>query len=68
MPEIKIDVSTLPQDGQRVKWIKVGDEVYPKWKEGEYEAEEQLFVETDPMSDKDFDTAWRVLQWEPIDN
>lgn len=56
--EVKIDKSTLPKDGQKVKFKLFHDIV----KEGVYVEAEQLFY----CSEREFYTEWIVLEWEPI--
>ena len=57
--EIKIDKSTLPQDGQKVKFF-VDDE----WFEGEFDDNEEMFsVKADQ-----FWFAWQVHEWQPVDD
>lgn len=55
--EIKIDKTTLPEDGQIVKFYD-GDE----WRDGEYLAEDEMFY----VSPKEWFFAWQIHEWEPI--
>lgn len=57
--EIKLDKSTLPQDGQKVKYY-TGE----YWKEGIYDDKEQMFS----VDSKDFHFAWDVHEWQPVDD
>lgn len=57
--EIKIDTSTIPQNGQQVEFRKVGEY---DWIKGEYDSEQQLFC----FNDGDFAFIWHVEKWRPI--
>lgn len=60
MPKIKLDESTLPSDGMRCRYQLVNT----TWKEGIYDEEMQMFMDSEEGGD--FDFAWAVIQWEEI--
>lgn len=55
--EIKIDKTTLPMDGQRVRFYD-GHE----WREGEYIDFDEMFW----VSGSIWFFAWQIHEWEPI--
>jgi hypothetical protein len=55
--EIKVDKSTLPIDGQKVKFLYKDE-----WFEGEYDDNEELF-----STKHGFYFAWQVHEWQPTD-
>lgn len=58
--EIKHDFSTLPKDGQEVKFQTENEE----WHIGYYVAGENIFTYgTDPDREDNFTSAWNVIQW-----
>lgn len=57
--EIQLDKSTLPQDGQPVRFCAVGSS---EWKEGHYDAEAEYFYEG-----KEHLGAWSVEEWEALE-
>lgn len=56
--EIKPDLSTLPSDGDKVRFHIPKD----GWKEGVYVAKERLFS----FNDGDFHYWWEASEWELI--
>jgi hypothetical protein len=63
MPEIKLDITTLPEHERKVKFLSVGKELTEEWLEGVYLADEQLFLIGFGGSG-DFENAWQVDMWE----
>ena len=59
--EIKIDKSTLPDDGKKVRFHLFEKE---EWMEGTYESENELFVH----NSRKWYSIWDVDQWEYINN
>ena len=56
--EIKLDETTLPKDGQKVKFFIPRD----GWEEGEYLSKEQMFL----FDGGKFHYAWEVSEWESV--
>jgi len=61
--EIKIDRSTLPNDGQRVKWQTYEDANKRIWKEGVFSAGEDCFCEGFDDVVRKWDLIWNVFHW-----
>ncbi len=56
--EVKIDKSTLPRDGQKVRF-----ETYEQYDIiGTYDAEQDLFI----VNSKKYYQSWDVHSWEPV--
>jgi hypothetical protein len=55
--KIKLDKTTLPKDGQLVKFYD-GHE----WRNGEYQEEDECFY----VNRRVFFFAWQIHEWEPI--
>lgn len=70
MIEIKIDKSTLPEDGQRVRWQTHDDFNKDIWKEGKYSDDDGyglfLYNIREDGSTSDWDLMWNVMHWELI--
>jgi hypothetical protein len=58
--EIKLDISTLPQNGEKVKFFIPKD----GWIEGEYDAKEQMFRYSEDGGK--FYYAWEASEWESL--
>lgn len=56
--EIKVDKSTLPANGQKVKFF-----VDNEWFKGEYDDSEEMFS----IKGDQFWSAWQVREWQPVD-
>lgn len=63
--EIKLDETTLPKDGQKVKWLNIdGIE-----RQGVYIASEHMFAYSyDENIVHDWDFAHYVDSWEPLED
>jgi AAA+ superfamily predicted ATPase len=58
--EIKLDKTTLPADGQKVRWETYEEEGFV----GVYLAEEEMFFESESV----WRYAFEVTEWEPIED
>ncbi len=66
MTEIKIDKTTLPNDGQKVKWKTYDDINNETWKEGIFDEQEGMFcVGFNDTTDR-WDTIFDVHHWEEL--
>ncbi len=70
--EIKIDTSTLPKDGSKVKWQTYDDINNESWKEGLYSEDEGgyglfLYNVQEDQSTSDWDIMWHVHHWEYLE-
>ena len=64
--EIKIDRSTLPADGQKIKWQTYDDFNNQAWKEGTFNAGDDLFTVGFSDTAHDWNQSFGVLHWLPI--
>jgi hypothetical protein len=62
--EVKIDRTTLPEDGQRVTWQKVGED--EEWKEGTFCEGDDIFCVGFEDSASKWDLSWDVIHWKPL--
>lgn len=70
MTEIKIDTTTLPKDGQEVKWQTHSDQDNGEWKKGVYSDDEGyglfLYNLREDQTTSHWDIMWEVLHWEAL--
>ncbi len=69
--EIKIDASTLPKEGSKVKWQTYDDINNDSWKEGQYSEDESgyglfLYNIRKDNSTSHWDNMWNVHHWEYV--
>ncbi len=62
--EIKLDQSTIPQHNQKVRWQNLNDYSENVWKEGVYDADEEIFCVGNEDEVSDFDSVWQVARWQ----
>ncbi len=62
--EIRIDPSTLPEDGQKIKWQTRVDFNRDIWKEGVFSSGDDHFV----VDSKQWNLVSEVLHWYPVTN
>ena len=67
MTEIKIDRSTLPKDGERVKWQTYEDLCEEVWKEGIFSEGDDIFCIGFGDTAKDWNLSWQVQHWESLE-
>jgi len=65
--EIKIDRSTLPKDGQKIKWQTQDDFDLNQWKEGQFCEGDDIFCEGFENIASKWDLSFSVLHWIAID-
>lgn len=70
MTEIKIDITTLPKDGQKVRWQTHKDEDNGEWKQGIYSDDDGyglfLYNMSEDQTTSHRDRMWDVLHWEEL--
>ena len=64
--EIKLDKTSLPTHRQKVKWQTYTDINNGTWKQGVFDAKEQLFLVGFKKTYSKWDLAYDVHQWEKI--
>jgi len=65
--KIKIDHSTLPADGQKVEWQTYQEDGTENWKQGTFVEGDDLFCVGFSDTHKDFNQAWDVYHWRPLE-
>lgn len=66
MTEIKLDRTTLPKNGQKVKWQTQEDIDTLSHKEGIFIEGDDIFCVGFEEEIDEWDSAWLVLYWEEI--
>lgn len=70
MTEIKIDPTTLPKDGQKVRWQTYSDQNKGEWKTGVYADDNGyglfLYNVREDGTTSNWDLMWDVFHWEEI--
>ena len=67
MTEIKIDRSTLPKDGQKIRWQTAVDIDHSMWKHGIFVEGDDIFHEGFDDTSGVWDTSFEVHHWESLE-
>lgn len=66
--EIKIDRTTLPADGQKVRWQTHSDFDNNTWQQGVFSQQDEsgIFCVGFKNTVSKFNSSWDVIYWEPL--